>query len=342
MNTRLIGLVLLAVLAVAGGLWLNFRDTTNDQSAQLLFPDGRQYVQGLQAISFDTSQGTLLQAELDGETWLAKVGDDAPSYPLDKARLTDFLTALTQAKLVEAKTSKAENYHHLGLESIDNVDSLATLVTLTGKQSNNDWQVLVGNSVNTGTGNYVRLPRAAQSWKIDQAIALPSDKYTWLQRPILPFNSTDIAALKRSDGKTWVVEKSENEQFVLKTLPKGRELRYPGIVDSVVSSLVELDFDGLLARDASVWLNASNVAKLLVSLSDGSTVSAQIKQLDTDYYVQFASEQHSAYWLEWTYQISSFNAQQLAKNLEDFLVEVKPIEPLKKAGDEVEEGEAPN
>jgi hypothetical protein len=105
---------------------------------------------------------------------------------------------------------------------------------------------------------------------------------------------------------------------------------------------VELDFDGLLARDASVWLNASNVAKLLVSLSDGSTVSAQIKQLDTDYYVQFASEQHSAYWLEWTYQISSFNAQQLAKNLEDFLVEVKPIEPLKKAGDEVEEGEAPN
>jgi hypothetical protein len=342
MNTRLIGLVLLAVVAVAGGIWLNINHQTHDQSVQMLFPDGRQHVQDLQAISLHTSQGALLQAELDGETWLAKVEENAPPYPLDKTKLADFLNALTQAKLVEAKTSKADNYHHLGVESIDNVDSLATLVTLSGKQTNNDWQVLVGNSVTTGTGNYVRLPRAAQSWKIDQAISLPSDKYSWLQRPILPFKSADIASLKRIDGKAWVVEKSENAQFILKNLPKSRELRYPGIVDSVVSSLVDLDFDALLPRDESVWLNANAVAKLLVSLNDGSTVSAQIKQRDTEYYVQFASEQTNAFWSEWTYQISSFNAQQLAKNLEDFLVEVKPVEPLKKAGDEVEEGEAPN
>lgn len=341
MNKQLGLLLLLTLLAVGGGVWLTYQSQPSSSEPEALFVDGIKKASDITAVTLQNSQGNILQAELIDGQWMAKFDDFSTRYPLDKTALANFIQSLVQAKLLEAKTSKKENYHHLGVEAINNVDSLATLVTIRSGDAAQEWQVLVGNSVTNGQGTYVRRPLAAQSWKVDQTIVLPSDQFDWLKRPITNLNFDDIDVISRIDNKSWSVVKGDDEQFSLKSVPKGRELRYPGVVAAQVNSLLNVDFEQLLPLDAEQWQNAKVISKLNVKTNKDEQIEVTVANLDNEYFIQFSSAQLNAYWLDWTYQISSFNAQQLTKSLEDFLAELPKASDKKVNASEVEEGDSP-
>ena len=341
MNKQLGLLILVTLLAVGAGVWLTHQAQPGNDEPQLLFVDGINKAKDISAIQLKNSQGILLQAELvDGE-WVAKFDEFATSYPLNKSALAEFIQSLLQAKLIEAKTSKSENYHHLGVEGIDNVDSLATMVTISTGNNSQAWQVLIGNKVNSGQGNYVRLPQAAQSWKIDQTVTLPGSKFDWLKRPILSLSSDDISSISRTDNQAWTIVKGEDQSFTLQAIPPGRELRYPGVVSALVNSLVELDFEQLLPLADEQWQKAKIITRLVIKTQSGQQMQVKIASLDNQYFIQFSSEQLQGYWSDWTYQVSSFNAQQLTKSLEDFLAELPKATDDKPQTTEVEEGDSP-
>ena len=341
MNKQLGLLILVTLLAVGAGVWLTHQAQPGNDEPQLLFVDGINKAKDITAIQLKNSQGNLLQAELvDGE-WVAKFDEFATNYPLNKTALAEFIQSLLQAKLIEAKTSKSENYHHLGVEGIDNVDSLATLVTINRTNSSQAWQVLIGNKVNSGQGNYVRLPEVAQSWKIDQTVTLPGSKFDWLKRPILNLHSDDISSISRTDNQAWTIVKGQDQSFNLQAIPRGRELRYPGVVSALVNSLIELDFEQLLPLADEQWQKAKIITRLLVKTQSGQQLQVKIANLDNQYFIQFSSEQLQGYWSDWTYQVSSFNAQQLTKTLEDFLAELPKATDDKPQTNEVEEGDSP-
>ena len=341
MNKQLGLLLILTLLAVGGGVWLTYQSQPSNSEPDALFVDGIKKASSITAVTLQNSQGNILQAELIDGQWMAKFDDFSTRYPLDKTALANFIQTLVQARLLEAKTSKKENYHHLGLEAINNVDSLATLVTIRTSDSDQEWQVLVGNNVTNGQGTYVRQPLAAQSWKVDQTITLPSDQFDWLKRPILNLSFDDIDVISRIDNKAWSVVKGDDELFNLKSVPKGRELRYPGVVTAQVNSLLNLDFDQLLPLDAQQWQTAKVISKLNVKTSNAEQIEVTVANLDNEYFIQFSSAQLNAYWLDWTYQVSSFNAQQLTKALEDFLAELPKASDTKANTSEVEEGDSP-
>ena len=341
MNKQLGLLILITLLAVGGGVWLTYQAQPDNNESELLFVDGSKKASSITAVNLQNSQGTILQAELMDGQWMAKFDGFSTAYPLDKTALANFIQTLVHAKLLEAKTNKQENYHHLGLEAIDNVDSLATLVSITTKDASTPWQVLIGNKVTTGQGSYVRRPQASQSWKVDQTIALPSSKFDWLKRPVLNISNDDIESISRSDNKGWSIVRGDDAEFILKSLPKGRELRYPGVVTALVNSLLQLDFEQLLPLDAEPWQQAKVISKLTVKTKNDELVEVNVANLDNQYFIQFSSPQLNAYWLEWTYQVSSFNAQQLNKTLEDFLAELPKASDAKVNANEVEEGDSP-
>ncbi|KXI28699.1 DUF4340 domain-containing protein [Paraglaciecola hydrolytica] len=341
MNKQLGLLVLIALLAVGGGVWLSHQSESKSSEVQLMFVDGSKKASKITAVSLQNSQGSLLQAELIDGQWMAKLAESGASYPLDKTALADFIQSLVQAKLQEAKTAKKENYHHLGVEAIDDVDSLATLVSITSSDAAKPWQILIGNKVNTGQGSYVRMPQVSQSWKVDQTINLPSSKFDWLKRPILSISKDDIESISRSDNKGWSIVTDDEAEFKLKAMPKGRELRYPGVVTALVSSILELDFEQLLALDDAQWQKAKVISKLTLKTKADEVIQLKVASLDNSYFIQFSSEQLNNYWLDWTYQVSSFNAQQLTKSLEDFLAELPKASDAKARADEIEEGDSP-
>lgn len=342
MNKQFGILLLVTILAVGGGVWLTFNSQTKGTVEEKLFAPGMSQADKITQITLKNSQKNLLQASLVEAKWMASLPDVYGSYPIDKSKLADFLQQLVQAKLVEAKTTKLHNYHHLGVESIDNVDSLATLVSITMANSTKQWQVLVGTKANMGDGSYIRLPTSSQSWLIDRVIDVPNDEYEWLQRPLLPFKSSDISSISRSDSKLWTITKTEAEEFVLGTLPKNRSLRYPGVVNAYVDSLVNLDFEQVLPLDSEHWKQAKVSANLSVELSQNKSLQVQIANLENDYYLQFNSQTADGYYLDWTYKISTFSAQQLLKSKEDFLADIPEAGETKEARSTVLEGDAPD
>lgn len=342
MNKQL-GLLLLVTLIVVGaGVWLTHQAQPGNQDPQALYVGGNKKAAGITAIQLHNSQGTLLQAELIDGQWMARFDQFATTYPLNKSALAEFIQSLTQARLIEAKTSKKDNYHHLGLEAIDNQDSLATQVSILSNDSIVPWQVLIGNKVAGAQGTYVRKPQEAQSWKIDKTIAVPSNKFDWLKRPILELTAIDLAMIARTDSKGWSIARQEDGEFALNGLPKGRELRYPGIINALVDSVLELDFEQLLPLGDEQWQKAKIISRLSIKTTTDQQLQLKIANLENQYFVQFSSEQLQGYWSDWTYQISSFHAQQLTKNLEDFLAELPKASETSEPMAEVEEGDSPN
>jgi hypothetical protein len=343
MNKQLGLLLLLTCLAVGGGVWLSYNTQAPRAVAENLFSPGIKQAGKITEITLQNSQKILLQASLVDDKWTVQLPELFGHYPLDKSKLAGFLQKIVQAKLAEAKTTKQSNYHHLGVESIDNIDSLATLVLLNMGSTAKPWQVLVGIKANLGEGSYVRLPTSSQSYLIDQVIELPNDEFEWLQRPLLPVKTSDIESISRSDSKAWKISKSvDDEAFSLDVLPKDRELRYPGIISAYVDSLIGLDFEQLLPLDAERWQKAKVIAKINVLIEQNQALQLKIASVDNDYYVQFSSPTLDKYYLDWTYKISAFSAQQLLKSKDDFLSELSDTGDVKSPTLKIDEGDAPN
>ena len=342
MNKQLGLLLLVTLIAVGAGVWLTYQAQPGNQDPQVLYVDGHKKAAGITAVQLRNSQGSLLQAELIDGQWMARFDEFATTYPLNKNALAEFIQSLTQARLIEAKTSKKDNYHHLGLEAIDNQDSLAVEVSILSNDSIVPWQVLIGNKVVGAPGTYVRMPNDAKSWKIDQTIEVPTSKFDWLKRPILDLSAKDLTMITRTDTKGWSISRQDEGEFALNGMPKGRELRYPGIVSALVDSVLELDFEQLLPLGDEQWQKAKIISRLNIKTRAEQQLQLKVASLDNQYFVQFSSEQLPGYWSDWTYQISSFHAQQLTKTLEDFLAELPQASEPAKVQAEVEEGDSPN
>jgi hypothetical protein len=351
MNKQVSVLAVIAILALGLGVWLIQSPSKDKFEASLLFDDLQKFANQVKSVEISNAQGVLFKAQKSGDSWLANFDPEQPAYPISQDKLADFVEIMMRLKLVEAKTSKSKNYARLGLQSIDIDDSMASLVIMkTNKQS---WQVLVGNKVTLGEGHYILKPDDAQSWRTDKTINLPLDKFSWLKRPILPYQVQDIISISRVDSLDWHITKSANSDFYLINMPKDRELEYPSILNSIVSNLISLDFERLIrideaavdedAVDEEFTQSLKVLTQLEVNTAEQKIFQMVVSELDDKYYVNFTSKGPPDYWQKWYYQISNFSAKQLIKTLDDFLVEeIKTTIPSNNSTQAVDEGDSPN
>jgi hypothetical protein len=319
MNKQVSVLAAIAILAVGLGVWLNQSPSNNTFEAGLLFDDLQKFANQVDSVEITNAQGVLFSTQKLGESWLATFDPEQPVYPISQDKLAEFVDTMMRLKLVEAKTSKSQNYSRLGLQSIDTDDSMATLVTF--KANDKSWQVLVGNKVTLGEGHYVLKPGNTQSWRTDKTISLPIDKFSWLKHPILPFQEQDISSVSRVDSLNWQITRSAGGDFQLIDIPKDRALQYDSILNSVVSNLTNLNFELLLAANEDFAQSLKVLTQLEVITADQSTFQVIVSEFDDKHFVNFSSKDHSAYWQKWYYQVSNFAAQQLIKTRDDFLAE---------------------
>jgi hypothetical protein len=343
MNKHIMVLSIVAIFTVAGGVWLQYQDNVAPAQKDLLFADLLDSAAQIEKIGINNSSGNVFNANLDKGQWMAMVDlDDASgSYPVQHSKLAELLRAFTSARLAEAKTAKPANYQYLGLQGLDETDSLASLVTFTTQ--GDSWQVLVGNQASIGTGNYVRLPKARQSWLIDQNIDLPTDQQSWLKQPILPFEASSLAKISRKDKERWIIEKSAEEaDYVLSNLPSGRSLKYDSILSAFANNIAKLNFEELHSRQNGFWKTLQTQVELQIVTVEGMVFNLTVAKQDDKVYAKFEAENQQAYWLDWVYQISSFSAQQLSKTREDFLQDENDISSGSEvSGDSSDEGESP-
>lgn len=341
MNKQVYALAVIAILALGLGVWLSQSPSKDKFVAGLLFDDLQEFANQVDSVEITNAQGVLFSAKKLGDSWLATIVPEQPVYPISQDKLAEFVETMMRAKLVEAKTSKSENYIRLGLQPIDIDDSMASLVTL--KANENFWQVLVGNKVTLGEGQYILKSDDARSWRTDKTIYLPIDKYSWLKQPILPYQTQDIISVSRVDSLGWQITRAVGGEFQLVNMPKDEELEYASILNSIVNSLISLDFEQLLPVNEDFEQSLKVLTQLEVSTAQQKTFQVVVSELDDEHFVNFISADQSEYWQKWYYQISNFSAQQLIKTLDDFLLQEPASErPSSPSFSVVEEGDSPN
>ena len=324
----LAALVAAAGLAVAGGWYYGIATTPREQTSVaaggLMFPDlaGKLHDAAKLEITHQGQQ-TVIEKRADGSWGIASMHD----YPIQEAKLRSVLTALTELRLLEPRTSDPAEYGRLGVDQASGdlmqlVDAGGTpIVAVIAGHRRVRAQAKVPDEI------YVRRPEEAQSWLAEGGLQVDADASQWLDRDILNVAQDRIAkvvvgddALEfgRVDGKFALTKPADH--------PKLEDYK----VDNVARGLETLTLQAVKA-DADAPKDPAGHA--VFTTTDGLDVAVTLFHADTDVWARFAvsggdkakaeADRLSARVAGWTYQIGSWKEKSLVPALDD----LKAAEP---------------
>ncbi len=119
-------------------------------------------------------------------------------YPVDFKRLEELLRALSQARLLEQKTSRPEYFSRLGLVDIEQPDSKAVLLELWSGAEQALVRVLIGDPAESRNGRYVRAASGSETWLIDQSPEPLTDAADWIDRHFLDVDFSRVERVTRT------------------------------------------------------------------------------------------------------------------------------------------------
>lgn len=266
-----VGLVLLLVVVRNVDM-----DGTRVATGRLLLPEFAPLANDIREVSIaGAGDGVTLRREDDG--WVVVERDD---YPADMGKLRPLVIALSEASIVEEKTSNPELYARLGLG--DPGDGTAedgegegegTRVTVSGEAVIST--VIFGNTAQ-GENRYARVADEPGSYLVDVNPVLPQSAGEWLDPQI-----TDIAAdtvrlvtIEHADGERIELARpddAETADYVAVNLPEGRELTYPSVGNGIAGALDDLELEDVRRQSEG---DAGTTA--VFATADGLEVSVEL------------------------------------------------------------------
>ena len=295
-----------------------------DMGSDHLLPELAEKAQQVERIKIESAGNTLVVESHKTEAgWVI---DNLGNYVADVDDLSGLLNALKDARKVEAKTAKPVNFHHLGLRSIDDAESKASLITLTaGGQS---YKVLVGDPAKAGSGQYVRMADDNQTWLIDKGITKPEKAEDWVNDKLFDFAQKDIQSVTLSGKYNYALTKADAEasNFTLDSVPEDYKLKYDSIVDAVPRNVSNLRFEAL--TPAAQWVEPAEGEgqTLTVELFESDkSITLATSKVEDKYYLKLSGD--NPLWNDWIYQISEYNFNQLVKDKMDYLDAPQPEAP---------------
>jgi hypothetical protein len=235
-SNRLLGLGVLAAVVLAGALLLaNHRAGTSLDDGKALYPSLKTDADNIDAVRIfkaGKSDTPILELLRKDSVWTISQRD---GYPADATKVRKLIIALTDAKIIEQKTSTPASYPKLGVEDLTADGATGTRIALAGGKSPVD--VIVGKTVNRQT--YVRRAGEAPSWLVTASIEAPLLVDAWLRRELLDISGDRVQAATIAVGnQDYTATKSERTapEFKVDGVPKGKELA-PAAANSFATAL---------------------------------------------------------------------------------------------------------
>jgi hypothetical protein len=343
MSQRNVFVLLGALIALA--LLVTFgqrnRSSSSVTSGAEFVPGLREAINDVERVVVTKSSGeTVATLERRPESWVVL---DKSAYPADIAKLRQALSALGDAKILEAKTATPELYNRLGVEDVAGADAtgLQIAVTATGKELP---AVILGN-VEGSKYRYARRTGEAQSYLIDRNPDVPRTTALWLDNTVVDVRSDRVrqVTITHADGEVVAISKASKDaaNFDVAGVPAGRELTYPGVANVVGNALRELNledvepatsplegkpdvvefrtFDGLVVRAEGVQRGEDHWVTFSASV-DSSAPSAAAASADAAAADPAAeAERINARVGGWRYKIATFQYDQMTRRMADLL-----------------------
>jgi Domain of unknown function (DUF4340) len=328
-QTRLLALVLAALLAVAGG-WYFGTATQPVQHAsidtgRLMFPDLTAKLKDARRVEI-TSKGNVTVIERKNDIWGV---DDRGGYPVQETKLRGLLTALTELRLVEPRTSNPSEYSRLGLEDpIKDTKGTANLLRVLDGDGKPIVALIVGHRRTRTQGDvpeevYVRRPDDTQSWLAEGSLQADADPQVWLDRNVINIASTLITKIVSTKGDA-TIELTRDGDKLKVTQPADHPKLEDYKVEDVDRALENLTFQDVRPINEP-YGNKSGEA--VFSTSDGLNITVTLYHLGKDSWTRFAvaapdrgkpeADRLNAKLANWAFETGTWKDAALVPSLDD-------------------------
>lgn len=310
------------------------RDSKEDESLGAVFPDLKSELMSISTVVIRTPLSEV-KLHREDETWVLP---DRGNFPASFDKLSAIVNGLADAKYVERKTNKPENFEKLGLRDLADKDSQAILVqiyTETGKE----FQILFGLAATSRKGHYVRAVDSNQAWMIGDELDIRTDISDWLEKKIIDIDSDRVQRVIHTvAGVALEVARNADDQdgdFEVVNLPDGAKLRYSTIANELGRSLANVYMIDVEKMDEYDW-SPENTAHYYCK--DGLLITVHSRQQDDAYFLMFEFEQQAGSPSDalaaavsdfrkktspWVYSVSEFTYKEFNKTLDQLIEKPK-------------------
>ena len=328
MSKRHFSILLLIAVVVAVAVFL-IPSRTGQESEQehgLFLPELADAVNDISMVRISAKGGAeVVTMERSDSAWIVS---ESSGYPADWSVLRPLLADLSQAEVVEEKTSNPEYYHRLGVEDPDTEDAVSKLIEFPGNE--NLPGVIVGNSAQGRDGQYLRLQGEARSVLVDRDITLPLNINGWLARDIIDVPDSDVVSVQitHPDGEVVAIEResTDDSDFALLNIPEGREAASTWSVNQIASVLSGLELDGVAPVDEVAWEGAT---ELQLVTAEGLQVDVSLQEDQEKRWIRLvasgaeAADSINARVNGWAYSIPLYKFDAMNKRMEDVLASLE-------------------
>ena len=182
-----------------------------------MFPDLAPKLQDAARIEI-THQDKTTAIEKHGDTWGLV---DRGGYVVQASKLRGMLTALTELRLVEQRTTDPEQFNRLGLEDPNGKTGTSNLLRVLDASGKPIVALIVGHRRVRTQGNvpeqvYVRRPDDNQTWLAEGSLQVDADPQLWLDRDIMNIDHARIASVAVTHGDETLELARDGQKLVLK------------------------------------------------------------------------------------------------------------------------------
>ena len=201
---RFIALLVAAALAISGALYLSTqRNLPRDTHGAALLPSLAGELNTVTALSVRRGGAapTVTIHEQGGRWTVAERGD----YPADVSKLRKLLLALSDAKIVEEKTSNPANFSIIGVEDPSSPGASGAEIGFTARDGKH--AVIIGKPI--GEGNFARRSGENSSYSVEPGISFEAEPRYWIDSHLIDIAAANIQSIeiKPAAGPAYTVRR---------------------------------------------------------------------------------------------------------------------------------------
>jgi hypothetical protein len=321
-------LVILGVLAVGGGWYFGTSTQVPTDSSiasgQLAFPDLAANLSRATTITI-LHQGKTLVLDRNGDSWGVKEDGD---YKVQAGKVHALLTALTELRLTEPRTTDPTQFATLGVEDPQPPTANSNLLSVLDADSHPIAELIVGHRRVRTEGDvpdeiYVRRPGQNQSWLAEGRLEIDADPQLWLDRDIVNIDHSKIASVVIVRGDAPIELRTEADKMVMKAPADHPNLDQEKL-DDVGRGLEFLTFTAVRPIDR---MPGKPLGEATFTTTDGVAINVAVNQADKEIWARLSATGDGAAhdaaaadtrkWAGWAFQIGDWKTRSLVPTMDD-------------------------
>jgi hypothetical protein len=349
-------LVILGIITAVMVVWAVVQSNVSSRSAKVSI--GPAYlvngvnIDDINSIDIKSGNGTV-KLTRHGETFVVV---NKSNYPAQTSRVNELLNNCLDIKVLpQVVTDNTANYADLGVTE----EKAQTVIKFLKPDSSVLVGILIGNTKENGSGTYVRLTSSNTVYVTTEAPFVDSDAMNYLDKQLCALTRTDTALVTvGSPSGTYVlkpVKDSENVEMV--NIPASKKLMQ-NEAKSVFTALSSLNFTDVMKKTSDLKFDRQFKCKLFnsteftfdIASKDGKTFVAcralytekipipnpsekltpeQLKENENKMKLDDKADDFTKRHLGWIYEIPSYSAKNMTKELTDLVEDQKEPETPK-------------